>query len=141
MRTTQSRKQLVGFVLHLLIGGMMIVVGFPKLFGMAPPEHVAEMGLTESIRIVGAGEIVTGALLLIPRTLSLGILLASSFWGGAICVHMTHGQSYVLQSMILLATWIGAYLRYPAVLGSFRECQTSALPVSSGQPIADASIA
>jgi hypothetical protein len=118
MHATHSTSRLVGFILNLLIAGMMILVGFPKLLGMAPAEHVASMGLTDSIRIVGAGEIITGVLLLIPRTLSLGILLASAFWGGAICIHMSHGQSYALQSAILVVTWIGAYLRNPAVLGS-----------------------
>jgi hypothetical protein len=110
---------MLGFVLNLLIGGLMIVAGAPKFLGLAPPDHVERMGLTESIRLVGAGEIVTGVLLLIPRTLSLGILLTSSFWGGAICVHMTHGQYYVLQSALLVLSWVGAYLRNPAVLGSF----------------------
>jgi hypothetical protein len=123
MSNWNGRKRLLGFVLNLLIGGLMIAAGVPKLLGLAPPEHVATMGLTESIRLVGAGEIVTGILLLIPRTLSLGVLLTSSFWGGAICVHMTHGQSYLLQSLLLVLSWVGAYLRNPAVLGSFWEHQ------------------
>jgi hypothetical protein len=118
-----KRKRVLGFVLNLFISGLMIVAGTPKLLGLAPPDHVERMGLTESIRLVGAGEIVTGVLLLIPRTLSPGILLTSSFWGGAICVHMTHGQSYLLQSALLVLSWVGAYLRNPAVLGSFWERQ------------------
>jgi hypothetical protein len=112
-------KPMVGLVLHVLIGGIMIVAGAPKFLGLAPAEYVEKMGLTENIRLVGAGEIVTGTLLLIPRTLSLGILLTSAFWGGAICIHMTHGQSYLLQSTLLLLSWVGGYLRNPAVLGSF----------------------
>jgi hypothetical protein len=114
---------LLGFVLNLLVAGLMIGVGTPKFLGLAPPDRDASLGLTESIRLVGAGEIITGILLLIPRTLSLGILLTSSFWGGAICVHMIHGQSYLLQSALLLLSWAGAYLRNPTVFGSFWECQ------------------
>ena len=123
MSSLNRRKRVLGFVINLLIGGIMIVAGAPKLVGLAPPDYVEKMGLTESIRLVGAGEIVTGVLLLIPRTLSPGILLTSSFWGGAICVHMTHGQSYLLQSALLVLSWVGAYLRNPAVLGSFWEHQ------------------
>lgn len=126
MSRLNSRKRVLGFVLNLLVGGLMIGVGIPKLLGLAPPDHVEGMGLTESIRLVGAGEIVAGVLLLIPRTLSLGILLTSSFWGGAICVHMTHGQSYWLQSALLALSWVGAYLRNPAVLGSFWGAQEMA---------------
>jgi hypothetical protein len=119
MSDPNRRKRMVGLVLHVLIGGLMIVAGSPKLLGLAPPEHLERMGLTESIRLIGAGEIITGVLLLIPRTMSLGILLTSAFWGGAICIHMSHGESYWLQSALLVISWIGAYLRYPAVFGSF----------------------
>jgi hypothetical protein len=128
---------MLGFVLNLFIGGVMIVAGTPKLLGLAPPDHVEHMGLTESIRLVGAGEIVTGTLLLIPRTLSLGILLTSSFWGGAISVHMTHGQSYLLQSALLGLSWVGAYLRNPAVLGSFWGRQERTETSSMGYGVAD----
>jgi hypothetical protein len=113
----------------------MIVAGAPKLLGLAPTDHVEKMGLTQSIRLVGAGEIVTGALLLIPRTMSLGILLTSSFWGGAICIHMSHGQSYALQSALLVLSWVGAYLRNPAVLGSFWGRPATAETSNLGQGV------
>jgi hypothetical protein len=137
MKSLNGRKRVLGSVLHLLIGGLMIIAGAPKLLGLAPPDHVDHMGLTDSIRLVGAGEIVTGILLLIPRTLSLGILLTSSFWGGAICVHMTHGQSYLLQSALLVLSWVGAYLRNPAVFGSFRESQPRTETSHIGHRVAD----
>jgi hypothetical protein len=127
---------MLGFVLHLLIGGLMIVAGAPKLLGLAPPDHVERMGLTQSIRLVGAGEIVTGILLLIPRTLSLGILLTSAFWGGAICIHMTHTQSYGLQSALLVLSWVGAYLRNPAVLDSFWARQPRTETTNRGHGVA-----
>jgi hypothetical protein len=55
---------------------------------------------------------------LIPRTSSLGILLASSFWGGAICIHMAHGEPYLFQVAMLLLSWAGACLRNPTTLSS-----------------------
>jgi hypothetical protein len=127
----------LGFVLNLIVAGLMIGVGTPKFLGLAPPDRVESLGLTESIRLVGAGEIVTGILLLIPRTLSLGILLTSSFWGGAICVHMTHGQSYLLQSALLLLSWFGADLRNPAVFGSFWGCPERTETRDVGHRVAD----
>jgi hypothetical protein len=69
--------------------------------------------------LIGSGALLTALLLLIPRTSSLGVLLTSSFWGGAICIHMAHGEPYLFQAVLLVLSWAGAYLRNPATLSSF----------------------
>jgi hypothetical protein len=118
MRKPENWGKLAGLILHILIGGLMIVAGSAKLLGLLPPEAVEKMGLGEHIRLIGAGELGTAILLLVPRTSSLGILLTSSFWGGAICLHMAHAEPYVFQSVVLVLSWAGAYLRNPATLSS-----------------------
>ena len=110
---------LTGLVLHTLIGGVLILTGSQKVLGLVPPEALAKHGLGDQIRLIGAGEVLTALLLLIPRTSSLGILLTSSFWGGAICIHMAHGEPYLFQAALLVLAWAGAYLRNPATLSSF----------------------
>ena len=119
MKTTWNGKTIAGLVLHVLIAGIMILAGSAKLFGLYPPEMVAKVGLSVPIQVIGVGELGTAFLLLIPRTSSLGVLLASSFWGGAICLHMSKAEPFGLQSVLLLLTWIGAYLRVPGAFGSF----------------------
>jgi hypothetical protein len=108
-----------GLILHLLVGGLMVFAGAAKLLGVFPPEALEKLGLGGVIRLIGGGELVTGVFLLTPRTSSLGVLLASAFWGGAICSHMGHGESYAVPSVLLLLTWVGAYLRLPAPARSF----------------------
>jgi hypothetical protein len=98
----------------------MIFAGAAKLMGFFPPEGLDKLGLAGRIGMIGTGEIISAVFLLLPRTSSLGVLLTSAFWGGAICVHMAHGEPYVFQSALLLVTWLGAYLRLPAMFGSFR---------------------
>jgi hypothetical protein len=39
--------------------------------------------------------------------------------GGAICIHMAHGEPYLFQALMLVLSWAGAYLRNPATLSSF----------------------
>src|SRR5215468_6989686 len=119
MHQRNDRGKIAGLALHILIGGLMILTGSQKVLGMVPPEALARYGLGEQMRLIGAGALLTGLLLLIPRTSSLGILLTSSFWGGAICIHMAHGEPYRFQAMLLLLSWAGAYLRGPATLSSF----------------------
>jgi hypothetical protein len=129
MKTTRNSKTITGLVLHVLIAGIMILSGSAKLLGSFPPEAVAQLGLSGWITVIGAGELATGILLLIPRTSSLGVLLASSFWGGAICLHMSKGTPFVLQSALLLLTWVGAYLR---ITGMFSSSTVSGIVICSG---------
>ena len=134
MKQPSSWKRFAGILLHVLIGGILIFFGSAKLLGLAPPDRVAEMGLTDTVRLIGGGEVVTAILLLIPRTSWIGVLLTSSLWGGAICLHLVRGDSYLVQSVFLVLSWIGTYLRSPLVFGSFwgqtqPETSGPALPV------------
>jgi hypothetical protein len=107
-----------GLFLHILIGGLLLLTGSWKVLGSVPPEAIVKFGLGEQVRLIGAGALLTALLLLIPRTSSLGVLLTSSFWGGAICIHMAHGEPYLFQAVLLVLSWVGAYLRNPATLSS-----------------------
>jgi hypothetical protein len=119
MNANRNWKTIAGWALHGLIGGIMILAGSTKVLGFFPPDQVEKLGLGVPIQVIGAGELVTAMLLLVPRTASLGVLLASGFWGGAICLHMSKGESFVLQSVFLFLTWVGAYLRVPGTFASF----------------------
>ena len=118
MKVRKNWGKIAGLVLHVLVGGLMIYTGSAKLLGWAPPEALAKYGLGEQARLIGAGAVLSALLLLTPRTSSLGVLLTSAFWGGAICTHMAHGEPYLLQAVLLVLSWAGAYLRNPATLGS-----------------------
>jgi hypothetical protein len=119
MKERKNWGKIAGLVLHVLVGGLMILTGLQKLLASVPPEALTRYGLAEQARLIGAGAILTALLLLLPRTSSLGVLLTSAFWGGAICIHMAHGESYLLQAVLLVLTWVGACLRHPATLTSF----------------------
>jgi hypothetical protein len=67
-----------GLALHILICGLLIFTGSQNVLGSVPPEALVKFGLGEQMRLIGAGALLT-ALLLIPRTSSLGVLLTSSF--------------------------------------------------------------
>jgi hypothetical protein len=119
MARRKNWGKIAGLVLHVPIGGLMIYTGSGKVFGWVPAEALAKYSLGDEVRLIGAGAVLSALLLLVPRTSSLGILLTSAFWGGAICTHMAHGEPYVFQAVVLVLSWAGAYLRNPATLGSF----------------------
>lgn len=129
---SNKATRITGLVLHVLIGGLLIFAGSGKLFGFAPPEVVegmAKYGLGGKLHLIGAGELVTAILLLIPFTSSLGVLLTSGFWGGVICLHMAHNEDYIFPSVLLALTWLGAVLRNPLALYSM--CRTRSLSEKS----------
>ena len=121
MKASRNWKTIAGWVLHGLVGGIMLLAGSAKVLGLFPPEQVAKLGLGVPIHVIGAGELVSAILLLVPRTASLGVLLTSGFWGGAICLHMSKAEPFVLQSALLLLTWAGAYLRVPGAFSSYNR--------------------
>jgi hypothetical protein len=119
MKTNRNWRKIGGRVLHGLVAGIMILAGSAKVLGLFPPEEVAKLGLGLPIQVIGVGELASAILLLVPRTSSLGLLLTSAFWGGAICLHMSKGEPFVLQSAFLIIIWVGGYLRVPGAFGSF----------------------
>jgi hypothetical protein len=116
MKSVSTWSRTAGTVLHVLVGGLMLLACSGKAFGFAPAQVVSMMndaGLGDHIRLIGAGGLVSAILLLVPRTAPLGALAVSAYWGGAICLHMARHEPYVLQSALLLLTWAGAVLRRP----------------------------
>src|SRR4029077_5161477 len=119
MKATRNWKMIGGWVLHGLVAGIMILAGSAKVFGLFPPEEVAKLGLGLPIQVIGAGELASAILLLIPRTSSLGLLHQTGLWGCAICLHMSKAEPFFMQSVFLLIVWVGGYLRVPGAFGSF----------------------
>src|SRR6266404_8403560 len=101
MKAIRNWKTVGGWVLHGLVAGIMILAGSAKVVGLFPPDEVAKLGLSLPIQVIGAGELASAILLLFPRTSSLGLLLTSGFWGGAVCLHMSKGEPFVFQSALL----------------------------------------
>jgi hypothetical protein len=119
MKERNNWRNIAGLVLHILIGGLMIFTASEKILGIVPPAALAKYGLANQMMLIGSGALFAAVLLLIPHTSSLGVLLTSSFWGGAICIHMAHGEPYFVQAFLLLLSWAGAYLRSPSALDWF----------------------
>jgi NADH:ubiquinone oxidoreductase subunit 2 (subunit N) len=125
-------RRITGLVLHVLIAAFVGLAGSMKLL-FASKELVEMMdkyGLGDKVRLLGAGEVVTAILLVVPLTSSLGVLLMSGFWGGVICIHMSHHEPYVTGAVMLLLTWLGAFLREPGTFASFFRRE----PAVSGPP-------
>ena len=134
MKASRNWKRVAGWVLHGLVAAIMLLAGSAKVLGLFPADQVEKLGLSVPIQVIGTGELVSAILLLVPRTASLGVLLTSGFWGGAICLHMSKGEPFVLQSVFLLLTWVGAYLRVPGTFASFAVSSLTERPIERSAP-------
>lgn len=112
--------RIIGWILSGLLTALFLFSAYGHLSGM--PEMVEafeKVGLGDWRVIIAIGELGSLLLFLIPKTQSLGTLLLSSYMGGAILLHMSGGQPFVLQSAVLVAVWVASALRNPATLSSF----------------------
>ena len=137
MQTTGSSigkgRKIAGTVIIVLGALMLLAAGTPKLLRI--PQVVEGMGAMgfDGGKVLFVGLLVVGSalLFLIPATRSIGLLLVSSFLGGAIATHLQHGQSIAGPSILLVAMWTGAALRHPEICWSRRCCAPAG---SSGAP-------
>jgi hypothetical protein len=117
-------RMITGWVLHGLIAASLILAGAAKAFKLSAEmvkglEEVGKLG--SQVTTIGVGAMACGILLLIPRTMSIGLLLTCSYWGGAILMHMIKGESYALIGVFLAMTWAGAFLRDSRTLGGLAK--------------------
>src|SRR5262249_5514647 len=114
-------RRVAAWVLTGLISLLFVVSAAAKLARAQPVvENFEKWGLGDYVILIGVGELLSALLFLIPRTNSAGLLLLSSYMGGAIVTHMQHGEAFVAQSAVLVLIWVAGYLRHPEVLQSFR---------------------
>jgi hypothetical protein len=114
-----------GFVLHTLIAAVMVysaIVKFLELSGggdqsRQPPGYLLPLAIAE---------LANALLLLIPRTMSVGILITSAGWGAVTALAIMQAEDVVapipplVPVLFLVITWIGGYLRDSRMLYSFR---------------------
>jgi hypothetical protein len=119
-----------------ITGTALIIVGGVLLLGSASAKlaHVpavvsqmASMGFPGwKLTFVAVLEVGSTVLFLIPATRSFGLLLVSSYLGGAIATHLQHAQSILPPSIVLTVLWVGSWLRHPVVLWSGRSRENQA---------------
>ena len=104
----------IAWVISGLLAALFLFSATGKLF--LHPEQMEQMKLGDWRIIIAIGEIVSSLLFLIPKTNKIGLLLLSSYMGGAIIIHMTGGMSIILPSVVLILVWITGFLRNPELL-------------------------
>ena len=113
-------RTIAGWVLTGLLGALFLFTAAMKFTkSKEVVEGFAKLGLADRIPLIASGEAISAILFLVPITHPLGVLLLSSYMGGAILAHMSHGESYVGPAVIL-----GARSGSPGSCGGRACCWT-----------------
>jgi hypothetical protein len=84
----------------------------------------SKIGLLSWLQALGAIELIFLTLFLLPRTMKLGFLLLTGYFGGAMAVELSHGSVFIAPGIILSVTWIAAYLRDASIFKSAGKQKT-----------------
>ena len=120
----QSARRIAGGLL-IALPGLAVAASSILKFARVPAvvSNMAAQGFSGSkLTLVAVLEILSVALFLFPRTRSFGVLLLSSFLGGAICTHVQMGEYTKAAGplILLILAWGGILLRHPQSLWSLR---------------------
>ncbi len=117
---TKGRK-ISGWVIAGLITALLLFSAMGKFMMPEMAENFAIWGLGDWLTIIAIGEIISALLFLFPKTNIFGAFLLSSHLGGAIVVHMSHGETFIFQSAVLILIWVTAFVRNPELLAKFKK--------------------
>jgi hypothetical protein len=122
--TSISRGRRIPGITLMTLGSLVLLASATtKLVQI--PKVIAELGAMgvhgNNVTYIGMLEVISALLFLLPATRSAGLLLVSSFLGGAIATHLEHGQPVIQPSVVLLLIWLGTWLRHPEMFWSSRR--------------------
>ncbi len=115
-----KKRKITGWIIAGLITALLLFSAMGKFMMPEMAENFTKWGLGDWRTIIAVGEIVSAILFLLPKTNIFGAFLLSSHMGGAILVHMAHGEPFIVQSVILILIWVTAFVRNPELLAKFR---------------------
>ena len=108
---------IIGWVVSGLLAALFLMSASMKL--MLNPEFLEKskaLNLShEAIRMLGAIEVLSVILMLIPRTGVVGSLLLIAYMGGAVAAHLITGQPIVMLIVFQILIWVNAAIRFPEV--------------------------
>lgn len=106
-------KKIILFILCLLVGLLFIVFGLNKFFNFIPvpkkmPDemvkvYTAYMTIGWLMPLVGTFEVIGGALIILPRTRALGILVLIPILTGIVLANISTGPSALPLPLIIIA--------------------------------------
>jgi hypothetical protein len=115
MKQYLTRKNL-GWLLTGLIGFALLASAAAKLSGAEEMmTQFAASNIENWVTIIAIGEIISVILFIVPKTMRLGLVLLSAYFGGAIMSHMASNNTafsdFTAPAVFLVFIWVVAWVR------------------------------
>ncbi len=122
MKTELSkRRKITGWIFAGLLTALFLFSAMGKFSMPEMADNFIKWGLSDWITIIAIGEAISALIFLFPKTNIFGVLLLSAHMGGAIVTHMSNGESFIVQTVILILVWVTGFVRNPELLAKFRS--------------------
>ncbi len=130
------KKKNLKWVPSTLIALIIVAGAFMKLLSAPPLITIySKIGLLPYIQALGIAEILFVVLFLYSRTIRIGLLLLTGYFGGAMAVELSHGTVFILPALLLSVIWISAYLREPSL---FLAVENKTIIIGTHQKLTEA---
>ena len=110
---TAKTKRIISIVLMAIPSIVLIMGGVMKIAG-AEPEQVMQFltkeGFGNSIKLLGATELIIAALYLYPKTHKIGFLFAICYFSGALSLELSGGMPPASAAFLVLI-WSSMFLK------------------------------
>ena len=95
-----------------------------KLAGTAEMQaQYARIGFQHQMAFFAVAELLFISLFLYRKTMKIGLLLLTGYFGGAMGVELSLGSLFIFPAIILTVIWIAAYLRDASVFKPFFQAK------------------
>ena len=122
MNTELSKgRKITGWVLAGVLTALFLFSAMGKFSMPEMANNFNKWGLGDWITIIAIGEAISALIFLFPKTNIFGMLLLSAHMGGAIVIHMSNGEPFIVQTVILILVWVTGFVRNPELLAKFRS--------------------
>lgn len=111
-----KNRKFAGWVSAGIITVLLLFSAYGKFMMPEMAVNFEKWGLGNWRNVIACGEIIATLLFLFPRTNIYGVLLLSAHMGGAIIVHVSHAEPFILPLVILILIWVTGFIRNPLLL-------------------------
>ena len=117
-KTKLTLTRTLSAVVALIIGmgATLKLAGLPQLV-----EIYSKIGMLQYLKILGIAELLFVALFLWHRSMKIGFLLLTAYFGGAMAVELSHGTIFLVPGAILTTVWVAAYVRDASIFRSIQS--------------------